>query len=142
MHVNQQNIIRGKKNQWSMTLEKRHFRLLFRTFYHLGVMLGSLLCDFEGPLGSIRNRFEHSKMGLVLLRVYVNDFRIIFDDFQKIHIFPKDFNDFIEFWGQLESTSGSLCGFKGIINSKMGLESAIRSSIGSKMKPEAAPSAI
>ena len=71
-------------------------------------------------------------MGLVSLRVYVNDFRIIFDDFQKIHIFPMDFNDFMEFWGQLESTLGSFCGFRGVINSKIGLESTVRSSIGSK----------
>ena len=59
-------------------------------------MLGSLLCDFEGPLGSIWGRFEHARMGLVSLRVYVNYFGIIFVDFQKIHIFPMDFNDFTQ----------------------------------------------
>ena len=95
-------------------------------------MLGSLLCELEGPLGSIWNRPEHSRMGLVSLRVYVNYFGIIFDDFQKIHVFPMDVNDFMEFWGQLESTLGSLCSFRDVINSKMGPESAIRGSIGSK----------
>ena len=87
-----------------LSIRKRlwgHFGPLFGAFCHLGVMLGSLLCDFEGPLGSIFNRFEHSKMGLVSLRVYVNDFKIIFDDFQKVHIFLMDFNDFIEIWGNI-----------------------------------------
>ena len=83
-------------------------------------------------MGSIWDRFEHSRMGLVSLRVYVNYFGIIFVGSQKIHIFPMDFNDFMDLWSQLESTLGSFCGFRGVINSKMGLESAIRGSIGSK----------
>ena len=95
-------------------------------------MLGSLLCDFEHPLGSIWNRFEHSKMGLGSLRVYVNDFKIIFDDFQKTYIFPMDFNDFMDIWSHLDSTLGAFCSFRGVINSKIGLESTVRSSIGSK----------
>ena len=71
-------------------------------------------------------------MGLVSLRVYVNYFGIIFVGFHKIHIFPMDFNNFIEIWGQLDSTLGSFCGLRGVISSKMGLESAIRGSISSK----------
>ena len=115
-----------------MRLERGHFGSLFGTFCHLGVIFGSLLCDFEGPLGSIWGRFEHARMGLRSLRLYVNHFGIIFVGFQKIHFFQTDFNDFIEFWGHLESTLGAFCGFRGVINSKMGFESTIRGSIGSK----------
>ena len=74
-------------------------------------MLGSLLCDFEGPLGSIWDPFEHSRMGLVSLRVYVNYFGIIFVGFQKIHIFLLDFNDFMDLWGQLGEHFGIILRF-------------------------------
>ena len=83
MCLNQQNTAKCKENQWRMKLERGHFGALFGTFCYLGVMLGSLLCDFEGPLGSIWGGFEHSKMGLVSLRVYVNYFGIIFVGYQK-----------------------------------------------------------
>ena len=53
-------------------------------------------------------------------------------DDQKQHIFLMDLNDFMELWGQLESTLGSFCGLRGVISSKRGLESAIRGSVGSK----------
>ena len=86
-----------------------HFGPLFGTFCHLEVMLGSLLCDFEGPLGSIWSRFEHARMGLVSLRVYVNYFGIFFVGFQKIHICAMDFNDFMDLWSQLESTLETFC---------------------------------
>ena len=122
-----------------MRLERGHCGSLFGALYHLGVMLGSLLCAFEGPLESIGRRSEHSRMGLVSLRVYVNYFGITFVDFQKIHIFLMDFNDFMEFRGQLESTLGSFCSFRGVINSKMVPESAIRGSIGSKSEARGGP---
>ena len=62
----------------------------------------------------------------------MNDSRISFDDFQKIHTFPKDLNDLMDLWSHLESTLGSFCGFRSGINNKIGLESAIRGSICSK----------
>ena len=102
-----------------------HFWAIFRyllssrgdvgvTSGHFRSTLGWLLGDFECPWESNEGRFEHFMMGFVSLRVHLNDFGIIFVDFQKIHIFLIDFNDFMELWSQLESTLRSFCGFRSV----------------------------
>ena len=58
--------------------------------------------------------------------------------FQKIIIFLMDFNDFIQFWGQLGNTLSPFCDPRSSKCSRRAPEPAIRDVISSKTAPELA----